>query len=150
MKLRAEINIAPNLPVPHRLVKFHQVGVNSLSSYNSIGFETLHSACQDRTTTNELIETAPASLRTINRDGVQAPIGKIRLTFHLGRKSQPADVYVIVGSAELQIGVRTAEDLGIVIWPVSSDSGDSEAENFHRAYPTLEQLRHEPRGQRND
>lgn len=149
MKLRAEINIAPNLPVPHRLVKFHQVGVNSLSSYNSIGFETLHSACQDRTTTNELIETATIT-HINNRDGVQPPIGKIRLTFHLGRKSQPADVYVIAGSAELHIGVRTAEDLGIVIWPVSSDSGDSEAENFHRAYPTLEQLRNEPRAQRDD
>ena len=138
MKLRAEAY----LPESSRLVKFSHVGVNRLSSHCSIGFETLHSVCQDREATNQLIETAPASLRTINRNGVQPSIGKIKLTFHLGRKSQPADVYVIAGNAELQIGVRVGEDLGIVVWPVSSDS-ESEYENLRRAYPTLQQLRNE-------
>ena len=136
MKLRAELIIES--PDARRTVLFHDVGVNQISQYCSIGLTTLQERVRDRAALSEIIDTSPTARRTtVNRDGYRPSLGRLHLTFRLGTRTRTDYVYIIPGTAQLQIGCDVGQKLRLVeaLWEVSSDSDDSSVEAFMREFP---------------
>ena len=136
MQLRAELIIHPDGSDIRRTVEFHDVGVNWISQFSSIGLKTLHEMVRNNRAVELLLDSSPTARRTINREGIRPSLGRIRLTFRLGRRAKVDLVHVIPGAAQLQVGIDIGARLGIVeaIWEVSSDSDDSEIGHVMREY----------------
>lgn len=143
MQLRAELVIRPDEPDRKRVVSFCNVGINRLSQFCTIGVRTLHQAVRDNRAVELLTDSHQHARRTVNRDGIRRSLGCLRMTFRLGDRSREALVYIIPDSVLpdlpvlLEIGTDVGEKLGLVepIWEVSSDSADSEVEEFMIQYP---------------
>ena len=136
MQLRAELVIHSDESEARRTVEFHDVGINRISQFSSIGLKTLHETVRNNRAVELLLDSSPIARRTVNRDGIRPSLGRIRLTFRLGRRTREDLVHVVPGTAQLQVGTDIGVRLRIIesIWEVSSDSDDSEIEHFMREY----------------
>ena len=136
MQLRAELVIRPNAPDRRRTITFHGLGVSRRSRYSTIGIRALQERVRDVNAVLEIADHTANGRRTICRDGIKRSIYRIRMTFCLGGRSTEDFVYVIPDHVHLEVGTKVGTELNLLepLWEVSSDSADSEAEEYMLEY----------------